>query len=512
MQHHQRFPIFTVVQLGCSIVFQAVIFLSIGPFSLNPLWGELPPFRISDRSYNASTCTIAMVILTTDQYLDHPFPFNSSVCPISHRFIFLRTGTASDSSRTFTTSRDRTFSDGYIVRAGFNASDLFALALTLYFPASLSLTVDFERFDRFDGSWIDRAASQLLFEGAAAVAARVTGGLASHALLTRTEVLRHFLSYTDVHYSSVPSLAAFSLWAGDVAECKGSHVFAGAPAPSAGAAAYPLHCPAPRPGSDVAVVLPAFKRDYMEALVGSLVRQIQAPTRIFFLQNRMHVLLNFSAIRAAARGTPVCHVWCTNWNSFFYLTYVLVMFLPERFVVKIDDDNIPIDRTGIRRFVKAAVPRNSIVGRGGAAIGKRWCRLRPKVAPPTEEVDHVSWVVLFDPRAAKVMNRFRWQTKITAEDVALSLGNALECGTKSLRIPFKVQLFQADGKTQAGDREIMSNWPKNHVDPFASAYCHIVFAGYRPVRWINFSIPVTVNLRLPHELPMKRQRKSTNTM
>jgi hypothetical protein len=52
---------------------------------------------------------------------------------------------------------------------------------------------------------------------------------------------------------------------------------------------------------DVAVVIPSFKCDYVHELVTALERQTRQPTRIFILQDDMHVLLNFSRMVSAAR-------------------------------------------------------------------------------------------------------------------------------------------------------------------------------------------------------------------
>jgi hypothetical protein len=445
-------------------------------------------------------CSMAMVVFTNDAYLDHPFPFTSLSCPISHRFIFLRSGTAGDSWRTFTTDRDRNFTDGYIVRAGFNDSDLLGLALTLYFRASFALVVDFDRFERFDNKWIDCAAAQLHRGGAAAVAARVLDGTASHALLTHTRVLRRILAYTDVRYSDVPVIAMFSRWVGAVAELAGANVLRAVPPAPPGATIRAMQCPKniSSQSTDVAVIIPSFKRDYMDALISGFRRQTHPPTRVFFIQNRMHILLNFTRILATAGSIPISHVWCTNWNSFFFLTYVVVMFLPERFVIKIDDDQAPIDMTGIKRYIAIATNRDVIIGRDGVALGNRLCYIRPKLIPGRGVVDHVSWLVLFQTQAGKVMNRFQWYTLVHGEDVALSVANAMECGTENIIVQFNCTDYVDEKTSQLQDAEIRRNWPRARSDPYIASYCYILRGRYRPVLWTNFTVARSFDLRLPH--------------
>jgi hypothetical protein len=84
-----------------------------------------------------------------------------------------------------------------------------------------------------------------------------------------------------------------------------------------------MYCPFDRPVdvSDVVLIIPAFKRDYMYELITAVLRQTHRPSRIFILQNCMHVLLDFSRIMIAAKSLPVFHIWCANWNSFFVLPH-----------------------------------------------------------------------------------------------------------------------------------------------------------------------------------------------
>jgi hypothetical protein len=212
----------------------------------------------------------------------------------------------------------------------------------------------------------------------------------------------------------------------------------------------------------------------------------------------MHVLLKFSRIFATAGSLPISHVWCTNWNSFFYLTYVVVMFLPERFVIKCDDDVIPEDMTGIERYVKIAVNRDVIIGLGGVVLDGPWCDIHTDFMPTGDVVDHVSWLVLFQTQAGKVMNRFQWYTKVHGEDVTFSISNAMECGTKNIVVEFHSLLFEDPENSQLQDSEVRGAWPIAHSDPYVSSYCHVLKGGYRPVLWRNFTVPGSFDMRLPH--------------
>jgi hypothetical protein len=441
-----------------------------------------------------------MVVLTGESYLNHPYPFLSSVCTIEERFVFLRSGTGFDSARVFASNSERHFQHGRIVRAGFNHSDLFALALTLYFPTALVLAIDFDRFRRFDPEWIDAAVAKVLGGGEEAVAAQVRDGVASHAILARASTLRRFLTYTDVRYSAVPAIAVFSRWIPRVCEVAGRHDLEPVPEVSGIVKPAPMKCPSDEGAnsSDVVAVIPSFKRDYMAMLVNGLVRQTKPPARIIILQNAMHVLLNFSAMHKVSRSVPIFHVWCTNWNSFFFLTYVLMSFVPERFVLKIDDDLIPTDWTSLATFLRTAERPNVIVGQGRTTLNRRICKLKPVIIRDTGVPDHVAFVVLFDARAGKVLARFRPLSLLGGEDISISVVNAMECGTANVQVKFPVRTFQRDGNTHRRDKQISAGYEKLGGTLFDPMYCYFIEAGYRPILWRNFSVGKPRDIRLPY--------------
>jgi hypothetical protein len=174
------------------------------------------------------------------------------------------------------------------------------------------------------------------------------------------------------------------------------------------------------------------------------------------------------------------------------------MFVPERFVIKVDDDNIPIDRTGFANYLNVAIRENAIVGRGGAELDNPWCGVIPRIGPSSGHSDHVSRLVLFDSRACKILHRFRWHTYLGAEDIAIGVSNAFECGTKSIIVPFEVHDYAEDGHTQVADPEIRHEVAKEPAWIFMLQYCHAILGGFRPARWYDFQVPKPVDIRLPH--------------
>jgi hypothetical protein len=365
--------------------------------------------------------------------------------------------------------------------------------------------VDLSAFRRFDDVWIDSAADLILANMTDVVAARLQGTAASHALLASSRVLRRFLMYTDVHYSPIPAMALFSATAacrklGRVSELRGLHTMEAVSLDPIDCNDTPIgmHCPADRGSqkTDVAVVIPSFKRDYMRQLVAGLSEQTHRPTQIFILQNAMHVLLDFKGILNVA-SIPIRHVWFTNWNSFFFVTYVLMSFVPERFVLKIDDDQIPTDKSSLARFVNAAVRGDVFVGAGGAAIAHPFCGIRPQIARHFSGLSHLAWVVLFDAQAGKVLHRFGTYSFVGGEDISLSVTNAMECGTRMVEVRFPVLSYMGDGKGQRTDPEIAEGHQHFPGSLFELTYCHYIMAGYRPVTWRNFTISTLTDIRWP---------------
>jgi hypothetical protein len=177
------------------------------------------------------------------------------------------------------------------------------------------------------------------------------------------------------------------------------------------------------------------------------------------------------------------------------------MFVPERFVIKIDDDVMPFDRLGIANYVHTAMNEDVIVGLGGpmTTLTTPICGINARVSPFAYRPDHVRLVVLFDTQACKIMNRFRWYTLLHAEDVALSVGNRMECGTRSVLKSFAVREYQRDSHSHALDpafRRAAGN--ENVMSLYRRSYCHNIRGGYQPVLWSNFTNSMPIDLRLPY--------------
>jgi hypothetical protein len=105
---------------------------------------------------------------------------------------------------------------------------------------------------------------------------------------------------------------------------------------------------------------------------------------------------------------------------------------------------------------------------------------------------------LFEAQAGKVLHRFRPFSLLGAEDVAMSLANALECGTEGVQANFPVRPFQHDGNSHRNDEEIQKGYAKLKGNLMDSVYCYFIAAGYRPVLWKNFTVGEKQDIRWPH--------------
>jgi hypothetical protein len=168
------------------------------------------------------------------------------------------------------------------------------------------------------------------------------------------------------------------------------------------------------------------------------------------------------------------------------MTYVPMGFLHESYTLKIDDDTLPTDDGSIQSFVTLMRERpNLIVGSGGACHTGKKCGLPFRQLRLSDEIDHVSWFVIFHSDAAKILHRFRYFALFGAEDIALSLTNSIECGTSSLVARINRSITR-DGLSQMNDPDITklhSRGPNWTI--YEATYCHYIRGGYRPVHWIN---------------------------
>jgi len=200
----------------------------------------------------------------------------------------------------------------------------------------------------------------------------------------------------------------------------------------------------------------------------------------------------------AASKVPVFHFWCTNWNSFFFLTYCSMMFLPEPYTLKNDDDCFLSGPEGMRPWFAYLRDRpNTIVGTGGWGIGPTLCEYSATEMVDEGFADHVAFIVLFPTAAGKVMHRFRIYRLVVAEDVALGVANRAECRIMSKEMPLETENEHNDGNTHRREDEVEQIYKKEDGWMFANTYCWYVHGGLMPTKWRAMTGPPIKDIRLP---------------
>jgi hypothetical protein len=380
-----------------------------------------------------------VVVVATESFLQQPRDIQSSICPVRERFVYLHSGAGTASAMAESRRLEQSFSWGRIVRTTFDTSNLFGLSLSLYYPATYVALIDLTRFPEFADSWLDQALARIMDGSLNVVAAEVSNGDAEGAVLMTQALARRFLLYTDIKYSEIPVMAVLTRACrcrsrgriGTIGKADfGSTTCLGAP----NAQLCQPNRTAPEPS--YAIIVPTFRRDYMSLLFQSIMFQTVLPTRVIILQNTMKRLFDFAQLTQASK-VPVLHVWATNWNTFFYLTYMVMMFLPEPYSFKLDDDEVCDDQRSIEVYLRALEDNpNMFIGPAKFQAEQPYCGVRIVEFSKTKYCNHVAKIVLYQSQAGKVLHRFRPYAYIGGEDIAISVTNSMECGTRSLSCPF----------------------------------------------------------------------------
>jgi hypothetical protein len=371
--------------------------------------------------------------------------------------------------------------------------------------------IDVDRFRSFDETWI--ASSVEIIGGGMAdiVAPRLRQGIATHAIAAKSSTVRRFLFYTDVTYSDHDVMAVLSSLClcnrsfGRMVEFCGTNQLLPAEA-------YPIPCSSsaiPKnwtcsaaEDEGLAVILPVWKRNYMQRMFETIKRQTRQPSRILVFQNEAHRVFDFSKF-TEFNFSALHHVWLTNWNSFFYMTYVAMSFMRESYVLKIDDDMFASRRDAFATYLNAAkMQPSSIIGLNGGSVGLERCGFEIEKVVGKTAPDHVANFVLFPAGAGKVMQRFRRFVIFGSEDIAISLTNNMECGTLSwaLRIGMDMVFDKLNQRRDGSIRKLYHDMVgrEDSTLMYGLSYCYYVCGGYKPRKWVRHTGPnCSRDIRLP---------------
>lgn len=180
----------------------------------------------------------------------------------------------------------------------------------------------------------------------------------------------------------------------------------------------------------IGVVLPQFKRTWLERQLESLLNGTQQASQIIVLQG-----MQFQDYQPLLRAWPrVGHIWMTNWDSPFFFRFLAPLLLTTHYVHNIDDDVVFARRT-LERL-------NAMIDQHGSPVG-----VQGRVVSHSDfrtglfNQTMIEW--LKDRRidgdflcnsyggvleSVKVFWRYRPYTQSNGEDIHYSLSNSVECG------------------------------------------------------------------------------------
>lgn len=256
---------------------------------------------------------------------------------------------------------------------------------------------------------------------------------------------------------------------------------------------------------EICIMIPLFKRNYINESLTSLSKQTYKPKFYLFIQNQNRIRFNFKSINQLVKE-PIYHIWMSNWNSFFYLNHRLSSVLPCDFIMKYDDDQWPIDNTIHEQLIKRAKDRNIIIGHRGFSIKRtfgKYTHINYKNIK-SDSLDHAATPMLIRPNYLKLDARNKIYRIYSTEDIALSLNSWIICRVESKRIKMKLIEKHHDGKNQNADKDIILSYKKeknSKINLFVNTYLYLILSGYIPKRWKKFRINKKdlINITIEHK-------------
>jgi hypothetical protein len=223
----------------------------------------------------------------------------------------------------------------------------------------------------------------------------------------------------------------------------------------------------------VGVVLSQFKRNYLSKQIGLLLNQSFPVSEILVkqdlhFQNCGSVLHNFY------------HVWMTNWDSYFYMRFLMPFLLKSDIIISFDDDIIP-DRDGVFKFVNSIHQTNRVTGFTGRHITGIFNTKYMKsiiFIDDIMEADLITNSYGYYLDHIKVFWSYRFYSYYNGEDIHLAFSNYVECGMHSW-------VFGNKGFKNNGGDKYATSVKSNHGPIRIGLFKYWLAAGYQPIRFGN---------------------------
>lgn len=251
-----------------------------------------------------------------------------------------------------------------------------------------------------------------------------------------------------------------------------------------------------------AVFIPCFKRNYFKAILSMFSKQITQPSFYLLIQNRYYVTLDVENKLSKYLKTnkrPIYKIWMINFNSFFILPNLITSLLNTDFVIRFDDDHIPLFKNITSYIVDRALKENqkndTIIGHRSSTLNRRIYAFHDfyTIFCVKNEIDYVASPYIYRPQHMKLSGRMKPFFIAGGEDFQLSLVASIQCGTISLSANFNIEDRSNDWYMHIYDKEIDDYYNIHGFYSFPDYFSHFVYAyyikiGYKPKCWIGFKL------------------------
>ena len=203
----------------------------------------------------------------------------------------------------------------------------------------------------------------------------------------------------------------------------------------------------------IGVVFPQYKRLWLERQLDSVTNGTLKASQIIVVQDAQH-----QDYQPLLRAWPaVKHVWTTNWDSPFFLRFLVPLLMTAQYIHNIDDDII-FGSTTMQTLNDIVDQNRGVVGVNGRVVRDAdflWGNFTQRNAYRREvgepDGDFLCNTYAGGLESVKVFWRYRPYTENNGEDIHYSLSNTLECAR-----PVKVMNSNAttDGFENHGHDEV----------------------------------------------------------
>ena len=346
---------------------------------------------------------------------------------------------------------DKYITKPFILRSNVERQGYLSSLLPLLYNSTYSLIVDSGDLVRPvpSSEWIDSAIAAIEQNPALVPTCGLypNSQVARGCMLLKTSDLRSIWTRTTFRRRSTPMMELFS----HIFRCKFQYTITSGlmPSPRLRASSYvpsdfvssqcdrvydviDFTCDAHyRETGTIGVVFPQYKRLWLERQLDSVTNGTLKASQIIVVQDAQH-----QDYQPLLRAWPtVKHVWTTNWDSPFFLRFLVPLLMTAQYIHNIDDDII-FGNTTMQTLNNIVDQNRGVVGVNGRVVLDTdflWGNFtqrnpyRGKVGEP--DGDFLCNTYAGGLESVKVFWRYRPYTENNGEDIHYSLSNTMECGS-----------------------------------------------------------------------------------